>query len=206
MLSAILRSETAIKTSIKIMQAFVNMRKLMAKNAGFRVTNHSGFVLPEEQFERRVASTNLSNYKIVMKGKYAYNPSRINVGSIARLDDWDVGVLSPMYIVFSLDEQKVSSDYFLHWLSSNEAKQRIKNSAQGSVCETVSFSDLGTIPIPLPSMATQMRIAKILNVAKSEINLFKQLARQYHTQKRGLMQKLLTGEWGVKVGRKLCKA
>ena len=97
------------------------------------VTNHSGFILPEDQFERRVASTNLSNYKIVNRGEYAYNPSRINVGSIARLDDWEIGALSPMYIVFKLDETRINSDYFLHWLSSYEAKQRIKKGAQGSV-------------------------------------------------------------------------
>lgn len=95
------------------------------------VTNHSGFVLPEEQFERRVASTNVSNYKVVEQGQYAYNPSRINVGSIARLDDWENGILSPMYVVFKLDTKKVCSDYFLHWLNSSEARQRIKNSAQG---------------------------------------------------------------------------
>ncbi len=52
------------------------------------VTNHSGFILPEDQIERRIASANLSNYKIVKHGEYAYTPSRINVGSIARLDDW----------------------------------------------------------------------------------------------------------------------
>ena len=164
------------------------------------VTNHSGFVLPEEQFERRVASADLSNYKIVSDGQYAYNPSRINVGSIARLDDWDIGVLSPMYVVFRLDENKVSSDYFYHWLSSEEARQRIKNSAQGSVRETVSFGDFGTIPIPLPSMAIQLRIANILNGAKNEIYLLKKLVEQYRTQKRGLMQKLLTGKWRIQSG------
>ena len=74
------------------------------------VTNSRGFVLPEDQFERRVASADLSNYKAVTRGQYAYNPSRINVGSIARLDDWDLGVLSPMYVVFGLDETKTNSE------------------------------------------------------------------------------------------------
>ena len=163
------------------------------------VTNHSGFVLPENQFERRVASANLSNYKIVSKGEYAYNPSRINVGSIARLDDWDTGVLSPMYIVFKLDSMKMDSDYFLHWLSSSEARQRIKNSAQGSVRETVGFSDLGAIPIALPNIETQKRIAHILNTAHQEIDTLKTLVNRYRAQKRGLMQKLLTGKWRMKV-------
>lgn len=161
------------------------------------VTNHSGFVLPEEQFERRVASANVSNYKIVEQGQYAYNPSRINVGSIARLDDWENGILSPMYVVFKLDTKKVCSDYFLHWLNSSEARQRIKNSAQGSVRETVSFKDLGAIDIPSPAMDVQKGVTYKLNLAKQEIALLKKVLEQYRIQKRGLMQKLLTGKWQV---------
>jgi len=140
------------------------------------VTNTNGFVLPEEQFKRRVASSDLSNYKLVARGQYAYNPSRINVGSIARLDDWDKGVLSPMYVVFELDQSKINSDFFLHWLSSHEARQRIRNSAQGSVRETVSFTDLGAIVFPVPDMERQSQAAEILNYARSEIDLLKNLA------------------------------
>lgn len=132
------------------------------------VTNHNGFVLSEDQFERRVASANLSNYKIVERGQYAYNPARINVGSIARLDDWDDGLLSPMYVIFKLDCEKVDSDYFLHWLYSGEAKERVKNSAQGSVRESVSFGDLGAIPIALPDLKIQNSIAHDLNLAQKE--------------------------------------
>lgn len=159
------------------------------------VTNRNGFVLPEDQFERRVASADVSNYKVVERGQYAYNPSRINVGSIARLNDWDNGILSPMYTVFKLDNKKIDSDYFLHWLSSTEAKQRIRNSAQGSVRETVSFGDLGSIPMALPSIPEQKSIAHTLNTAQGEIKLLQALAEKYRTQKRGLMQKLLSGQW-----------
>jgi type I restriction enzyme S subunit len=164
------------------------------------VTNRNGFVLPEDQFERQVASSDLSNYKVVTSGQYAYNPSRINVGSIARLDNWDVGVLSPMYVVFKLDETKVNSDFFLHWLESHEAKQRIVRSAQGSVRETVSFTDLAAIPFPLPLIDQQKQISAILTTARQEINLLKKQADAYRRQKRGLMQKLLTGEWRVRMG------
>ncbi|WOA30905.1 restriction endonuclease subunit S [Alloalcanivorax xenomutans] len=167
------------------------------------VTNTNGFVLPEDHFERRVASADLSNYKIVVRGQYAYNPSRINVGSIARLDNWDEGVLSPMYVVFKLNEKKVNSDFFLHWLSSHEARERIKRSAQGSVRETVSFADLGAIPFPLPDMDTQTSVAEALNAAKKEIDLLKQLAGAYRKQKRGLMQKLLTGKWRIKSNKEV---
>ncbi|QDH68748.1 restriction endonuclease subunit S [Marilutibacter alkalisoli] len=161
------------------------------------MTNSRGFVLPEDQFERRVASADLSNYKVVRRGQYAYNPSRINVGSIARLDGWDDGVLSPMYVVFRLDEEKVNSDYFLHWLNSHEARQRIKNSAQGSVRETVSFSEFAAITIPLPDTNTQAAIARYLNALREEIDLLGQSVAALKTQKRGLMQKLLTGRWRI---------
>ncbi len=167
------------------------------------VTNNRGFVLPEDQFERRVASSDLSNYKIVTGGQYAYNPSRINVGSIARLDDWDKGVLSPMYVVFRINEKKIISDFFLHWLSSHEAKERIRRSAQGSVRETVSFTDLGAIPLPLPRLEQQQKIVEILNTAIQEIQLLKKQVKAYRKQKRGLMQKLLTGQWRVKVNEEV---
>lgn len=162
------------------------------------VTNSRGFVLPEDQFERRVASADLSKYKVVRHGQYAYNPSRINVGSIARLDGWDDGVLSPMYVVFRLNEARADSDYFLHWLNSHEARQRIKNSAQGSVRETVSFSELAVIRIPLPAKTRQTAIARYLNAVREEINLLGQSVAALKTQKRGLMQKLLTGQWRTK--------
>ncbi|OPY79883.1 MAG: Type-1 restriction enzyme EcoKI specificity protein [Syntrophorhabdus sp. PtaU1.Bin058] len=172
------------------------------KNAAYKrvlsVTNRNGFVLPEEQFNRRVASTDLSNYKVVLNGQYAYNPSRINVGSIARLDDYDMGVLSPMYTVLQLDETKVNSDYFKHWLNLHEAKERIKRSAQGSVRETVSFSEFSSIHMPLPSMEKQKSIARYLNSVREEIALLYDYAEKLKLQKRGLMQKLLTGKWRVR--------
>lgn len=161
------------------------------------VTNSRGFVLPEDQFERRVASADLSNYKVVTRGQYAYNPSRINVGSIARLDDWEMGVLSPMYVVFRLDDAKVDSDYFLHWLDSHEARERIKKSAQGSVRETVSFTEFAAISFPLPDLDRQAAISRYLNALREEISILDAYVEKLKEQKRGLMQKLLTGQWRV---------
>lgn len=164
------------------------------------VTNSRGFVRPEDQFDRQVASDNLSNYKVVLKGEYAYNPSRVNVGSIARLDGWDEGVLSPMYTVFSIKKNSgLNSELFLHWLNSHEAKQRIRLSAQGSVRETVSFDDFCAIGFPVITNDEQIKLADYFNLLSEEISSLKSLAEKYKEQKRGLMQKLLTGEWRVKV-------
>nr|WP_278503183.1 restriction endonuclease subunit S [Brucella intermedia] len=160
------------------------------------VTNSAGFVLAEDQFAHRVASADLSNYKIVRRGQYAYNPSRINVGSIARLDAWEDGALSPMYVVFRV-RNGLDSDFFRHWLRSAEARQRIALAAQGSVRETVSFGDLGSILIPVPTIERQQSISRALNAGRGEIALIEAEIEALTRQKRGLMQKLLTGEWRV---------
>lgn len=162
------------------------------------VTNSAGFVLAEDQFAHRVASADTSNYKIVRQGQYAYNPSRINVGSIARLDGWSEGALSPMYVVFELRDT-LDSDFFSHWLRSGEARKRIALAAQGSVRDTVSFGDLGSIQLPLPPIEEQRRIARALSAMKEELSLLDNEIEALARQKRGLMQKLLTGEWRVKV-------
>ncbi|ADZ72171.1 Restriction modification system DNA specificity domain protein [Polymorphum gilvum SL003B-26A1] len=162
------------------------------------VTNSAGFVLAEDQFAHRVASADLSNYKIVRRGQYAYNPSRINVGSIARLDAWEAGALSPMYVVFQVRDG-LDSDFFQHWLRSAEARQRIALAAQGSVRETVSFGDLGSILIPVPTIERQQSISRALNAGREEIALIEAEIEALTRQKRGLMQKLLTGEWRVKL-------
>ena len=76
------------------------------------VTNSQGFVKQSDFFEGTVHSEDISNYKLVRKNEFAYNPSRINVGSIDILKEYDIGALSPMYVIFSVDETKLLPDYF----------------------------------------------------------------------------------------------
>ena len=185
------------------------LRKLLkeegARNKGDKiqrvlsVTNHSGFVLPEEQFSKRVASKDTSNYKIVRKGQFGYNPSRINVGSFARLDEYEEGVLSPMYVVFSVLPKKLSSDYFYQWMHSHEAKQRINNSTQGSVRNSVNFSSLEAISLSVPNLEEQQKIATVLTNADKEIELLEQQLADLQQEKKALMQVLLTGKKRVKL-------
>jgi type I restriction enzyme S subunit len=62
------------------------------------------------------------------------------------------------------------------------------------------WKEFAKLPIPLPPIEEQKRIAAILTTARQEIDLLKKQAEAYRRQKRGLMQKLLTGEWRVKLG------
>ena len=100
-----------------------------------------------------------------------------------------------MYVVFELDETKSDSDYFFHWLGSSQARQRISSSAQGTVRETVSFSDFSLVTVPLPSIGRQVAISRYLNSLRNEISIVRAQLSKLKQQKRGLMQKLLTGQW-----------
>ena len=162
------------------------------------VTNHSGFVLPENHFSKRVASDEVSNYKVVKKGQFGYNPSRINVGSFARLDDFDSGILSPMYVVFEISTPKLDSDFFNFWMQSHEAKQRINNSTQGSVRDSVGFDAMASFPFKLPTIKEQEKIAQVLTLADREIDLYNQQLDKLKLEKKSLMQQLLTGQKRVK--------
>lgn len=163
------------------------------------VTNHSGFVLPEEQFSKRVASDNISNYKVVKQGQFGYNPSRLNVGSFACLKQFSEGVLSPMYVVFSTDEKKINKEYLSFWMQSNEAKQRVKNSTQGSVRESVGFDALCSFPFILPTLNEQNKIISVLSATDKEIEMLEVKLAHFKQEKKALMQQLLTGKRRVKI-------
>ncbi len=62
----------------------------------------------------------------------------------------------------------------------------------------ITKSDFFGITFWLPSREEQEKIQFLLNIAMDDIDLLKQLADKFKTQKRGLMQKLLTGEWRIK--------
>ncbi|MCY4305938.1 MAG: restriction endonuclease subunit S [Aestuariivita sp.] len=154
------------------------------------VTNHKGFVLAKDQFDHRVASSNVTTYKVVKRGQYAFNPSRINVGSIARLDDWENGILSPMYAVFRIHDKKIYSNYFLHWLSTFQAKQGIRQKIKGSVRETVDIKSFMSLAILLPIIAEQQKIASCLSSLDNLITAQEDKLAGLREHKKGLMQQL----------------
>ena len=180
------------------------IREERARNRGSKVTrvlsvtNQKGFVLPEEQFSKRVASDNIENYKIIKRGQFGYNPSRLNIGSFGRLDKFEEGILSPLYVIFSLKDTHINSDFFLSWMQAGETRQRIKRSTQGSVRESVSFDALADFPLLLPPLDEQRAIAAVLDAADREISLLKQKAARLREEKKALMQQLLTGKRRVR--------
>ena len=163
------------------------------------VTNSRGFINQADQFNRVVASEDATNYKIVRKGQFAYNPSRVNVGSLDLLTDFESGILSPMYVVFETAKSQLLPDYFYYQLKTQWFYGHISMFVQGSVRDSLSFDGLCSMKFFIPSIEEQTAIAQVLQTADKEISLLKAKAKKLKEQKKGLMQVLLTGKVRLKI-------
>lgn len=88
-----------------------------------------------------------------------------------------------------------SIEFYYYVLKSQQ--ERIYALQSGGAQPHVYAKDMKTLVVPVPPIAIQEQIAETLNTARQEIDLLKKQAEAYRKQKRGLMQKLLTGTWRV---------
>lgn len=121
------------------------------------VTNSRGFVVSEDFFDRQVYSKDLSNYKLVKKNQFAYNPARVNVGSISLLKKFPEGLLSPMYVVFKT-KSGLHPEFLHYWISSVQFRNLVEAGTQGSVRNSLNFSVLANFLIAVPPISEQERI------------------------------------------------
>jgi len=158
----------------------------------YSVTNKSGFVLQSDHFEGKVAGEDLSNYKIIKKNEFAYNPARVNVGSLAYFEE-EIGVISSLYVCFKTTKDVL--DYFLlQFLQIDHTKHRIEALGEGGVRVYLWYDLFSKIKIKIPTIEEQTGIAQVLQAADKEISLLKAKAGKLREQKKGLMQVLLTGK------------
>jgi type I restriction enzyme S subunit len=156
------------------------------------VSNKYGFVNQNEYFEnRRIASKNTSNYYIIKKGYFAYNPSRINIGSLAYKFDDEISIISPLYISFKAKKEFLVDDFLLNWFSTEEFIIQMKDSIKGGVRDTLSYNSLIEIKISVPlSIQEQQKIASCLSSADDLIQEQISKIEALKDHKKGLMQQL----------------
>lgn len=127
------------------------------------VSNKMGFIKQSEQFEdRTVASENKSNYKVVTEGCFAYNPARINVGSIALLSTYKIGIISPMYVCFKT-KSNLNSEYLNFYYQSGFFYKELQKKLEGSVRQCLTYENMSEILIPYVGIEEQKAIAVTLN-------------------------------------------
>jgi type I restriction enzyme, S subunit len=142
---------------------------------------------------KRIRGESAGRCKIVRKGWFIYDPMRLGAGSIAKWSGVGSALASPDYIVFRCDESRLDPEFLNHFRLSHQWTQFVEGAGSGSVRVRVSFSDLAALKLALPPLEEQRRIAAILNACARELDLLRQRLAALKRQKRGLMQKLLTG-------------
>ena len=137
----------------------------------YSVTNSQGFVPSEDYFNKKVFSKDLSNYKLVRHGMFAYNPSRINVGSIAWLRDMPCVAVSPLYVIFRIKGADVLPAWIAYFLRSDIGRAQIRGLTSGSVRDSLKYSALERIEIPIAPIEDQQRILANLATLDKSIRL-----------------------------------
>ncbi|MEW6064583.1 restriction endonuclease subunit S [Desulforamulus profundi] len=160
------------------------------------VTQDRG-VIPRRMLEGRVMSPegSTSSYKLVQEGDFVISLRSFQGGiEYSRYR----GIVSPAYTILR-PKVVLHDEFYRHFFKSYIFIEKYLRIAVIGIRDgkQISIQDFLTIKIPYPSMEQQQIIAEVLNTAQQEINLLKRLADSYRKQKRGLMQKLLTGQWQV---------
>jgi len=102
-------------------------------------------------------------YKIIKDGFLAYNPYRINVGSIGlKTESQKYKYISPAYVVFSC-KKGLLPEFLYILFRTNKFNELIRDNTTGSVRQTLSFTSMGNIRIPLPSLEIQKEFVRKYN-------------------------------------------
>ena len=174
-----------------------NGAKGLARDFVMGITKAEGVVPMREQ----TIAGDISRYKRLPPRAFAYNPMRINVGSIAMNERGGEVLVSPDYVVFACNRDGLDPDYLDHLRKTSWWGHYINSGGSGSVRQRTYYDDLAALKLPLPELDEQKAIAAVLNTARDDLAATEREIEALTRQKRGLMQKLLTGEWRVALSR-----
>ena len=171
-----------------------NLRERITDNNTpvFSAVNTGNLQRSDDYFSKQVYSKDISKYILVKVGDFAYNPARINIGSIG-INDFDYdGCVSPVYVAFSVDKDYRS--FFKYYFKSNNFKEETKLRASGSVRQTLNYSDFAKIQIHYPPRELAKKFEdfhKNIEGAKKKINKENEILTSIRDT---LLPKLMNGE------------
>ncbi len=182
-------------------------KRVLTRNNGqsgnvVTISGQHGLISQKEFFKKSVASEILDGYYFLVKGQFAYNKSYSNgypMGAIKRLNRYENGVVTTLYICFELiDESNVCGDFFEQYFESGILNRGISQIAhEGGRAHgllNVKPSDFFSLRIFIPELEEQRAIAKVLITADQEIDALQKRLEHLKLEKKALMQQLLTGK------------
>jgi type I restriction enzyme S subunit len=140
----------------------------------------------------RVKGISTDRCKVVAPDAFAYNPMRLNIGSIARNTNQHAVMVSPDYVVFAADPLQLLPNYLDQVRRSGLWERYVGASGDGSVRVRIYYEDLARLQIPIPPIPEQQRIAAILSDVDGKLDIIARQIKATQTLKRGLMQTLFS--------------
>ena len=154
--------------------------------------NTGNLVLSDDYFDKQVYSKDIGKYLNVNKYDFAYNPARINIGSIG-LNTFDFNCcVSPVYVTFSVDKDYI--DFFDFYFKSKKFNAEVTLRASGSVRQALNYNDFGMIEIPYPTKEMIDKFNNLYKTLKERININKIKIRNLEQLQDTLLPKLMNGE------------
>lgn len=147
--------------------------------------------------EERIVAADTARYKFVRKNWFAYNPMRLNIGSIARWQGDDNILVSPDYVVFkckSSGPHRLDPAYLDHFRRSEAWEDFVSEKGDGSVRVRIYYKDLARLRLALPSYSEQQKIGDCLDSADALIAAQGRKVEALKSHKKGLMQQLFPQE------------
>ena len=145
----------------------------------------------------RLIGTDISRYKVVRKNWFAYNPMRLNIGSIARWSNERDVLVSPDYVVFRCLEEPtcaIDPEFLDHFRPSDQWEHFVTRSGIGSVRVRIYYKDIARLPLKLPQLPEQRKIAACLTSLDDVISAQGRKVMALKTHKHGLLQELFPRE------------
>lgn len=145
--------------------------------------------------EPRYAANSLERYKVIQPGMFAYNPMRLNIGSIAYCaKDREPGLVSPDYVVFGCREEALDPD-FMHYVTQGvDFRRWTRRVGFGSVRVRIYYEDLASLNLVVPTLSEQRSVADTLGSLDRVISSSKALIAALHNAKAHVMRDLVTGK------------
>lgn len=158
----------------------------------YSINNKEGFLPQSDQFDgvdSNERGYNTSLYKVVNANTFAYNPARINVGSIGYSGNLNEVIVSSLYVCFKT-KQNLDDYYLLAYLGTFEFNKSVLRNAEGGVRSYLFYENFSNIKIPLPSLPEQQKIAAFLSALDVKIDQVGQQLARMQTFKKGLLQQM----------------
>ena len=161
----------------------------------FSAVNTGNLILSEEYFDKQVYSKSIEKYIVVKQKEFAYNPARINIGSIGRNNfDFD-GCVSPVYVAFKVEEGY--ENFMNMYIKSNRFNQWVITLSSGSVRQTLNYNDFSIIKIAYPPKELINKFNTIYESYYEVINYNKSVINNLEKIRDLLLPKLMSGEIDV---------